>query len=252
VAPRISVDNDAFKLWQSRYVKAQSQDDYYSVVIPVPLGDIALEKRRVDGLKKLLRFVSRFGRYTFRFTLEQNIRLRNIPKVALRELYTIISEFSDESAVSPLANDIVACTGAGICRLGICLSKNTAGAIREELLKSNLNLDVLKGATIHVTGCPNSCAMQVWADLGFAGRIIRNGERSYHGYQIFLGAERGSEAKFGEAVGALSEHAIPTFVSRLLGDCIAAGKRRSLNLYLKNEGREVALRLIEELKDKVE
>jgi sulfite reductase (ferredoxin) len=248
VAPRIDIDKEAYKLWQSRYVKAQRQTDYYSVVIPVPLGDFALEQRRVDGLKKLLRFVKRFGRYTFRFTMEQNIRLRNIPKVALPELYTIISEFSDESAVAPVANDIVACTGAGICRLGICLSKGMAGAIREELLKSDLNLDALKGVSIHVTGCPNSCAMQVWADLGFAGRMLR-GERSYPGYQIFLAAERGSEAKFGEAVGALSVRRIPAFVSRLLGAFLADGKRRSFNLYLKNEGHDEALRLIEELKD---
>jgi sulfite reductase (ferredoxin) len=242
------IDKEAYKLWRSRYVTLQSQKGYYSVSIPVPLGDIKLDESRVNGLLKLLNFVKIFGRYTFRFTVSQNIRLRNIPKAALQELYSIIREVSPESAVAPVANDIVSCTGAGICRLGICLSKGMAGAIREELIKSNLNLDALKGFSIHVTGCPNSCGMQVWADMGFAGRMIR-GEHSYPGYQIFLAAERVTESKFGKAYGALSARRIPEFVTRLLAAYQANKGRLTFTSYMRNEGREDAQRLIEELKD---
>ncbi|MDO4164793.1 MAG: sulfurtransferase TusA family protein [Bacteroides sp.] len=246
--PQAAPEADAaYELWKKRYVVRQRQQGYVSVLFPVILGNIWLEEERVARLEKLLALLQVFGEHTIRFTNTQNIRLRNLPEEALPEVYALLKDFKAETGVPVIVNNIVSCTGADTCRLGIGLSKGLAAAIRKELLQSNLDLDRLSGVSIHVTGCPNSCGQQLWADLGFAGRALRN-ERTYPGYQVFLAAERKTEPKLAEAVGSLSARDVPKFVRRLLEDYQSVGDGRSFTDYLKAEGREKALQLLAEYK----
>jgi sulfite reductase (ferredoxin) len=158
-----------------------------------------------------------------------------------------VKDFKEETSTPVIVNNIVSCTGADTCRLGIGLSKGLAAAIRKELLQSDLQLDRLRAVTIHVTGCPNCCGQQLWADLGFAGRVLRN-DRAYPGYQIYLAANRMDRPAFAEPVGSLSARRIPEFVRRLLQAYQPVAKYISFTAYLKEEGRDVALQLIDELK----
>jgi sulfite reductase (ferredoxin) len=240
-------DDEAYRLWRARYVSAQRQEGYLTVLLPVILGNFPLEEERTARLIKVLEFVKQFGEHTLRFTNTQNIRLRNIPEGALTELYTLVKDFQEETATPVVVNNIVSCTGADTCRLGIGLSKGLAAAIRKELLQSGLDLDRLRAVTIHVTGCPNCCGQQLWADLGFAGRVLRN-DRAYPGYQIYLAANRTDRPAFAEPIGSLSARRIPEFVRRLLQAYQPVAKYVDFASYLKDEGREVALQLIEELK----
>jgi sulfite reductase (ferredoxin) len=240
-------DEAAYEAWKQRYVSEQKQPGYYTVLLPVILGNIPLEEERTQRLIRVLEFVKQFGEHTFRFTNTQNIRFRNIPEAALTELYTLVKDFKEETSTPVIVNNIVSCTGADTCRLGIGLSKGLAAAIRKELLQSDLNLDRLRAITIHVTGCPNCCGQQLWADLGFAGRVLRN-DRAYPGYQIYLAANRTDHPAFAEPIGSLSARRIPVFVRRLLQAYQPVAKYIDFTSYLKEEGREVALQLIEELK----
>jgi sulfite reductase (ferredoxin) len=245
---KVSIDDEAaYALWKQRYASEQKQAGYYTVLLPVVLGNIPLEEERTGRLIRVLEFVKQFGEHTFRFTNTQNIRFRNIPEAALTELYTLVKDFKEETSTPVIVNNIVSCTGADTCRLGIGLSKGLAAAIRKELLGSHLNLDRLSAVTIHVTGCPNCCGQQLWADLGFAGRVLRN-DRAYPGYQIYLAANRTDSPAFAEPIGSLSARRIPEFVRRLLQAYQPVAKYISFTAYLKEEGRDVALQLIEELK----
>ena len=58
---------------------------------------------------------------------------------------------------APVLRNLVACAGASTCRLGICLSRGLAKAVRSELSTSALDLDSLGDFSIHISGCPNSC-----------------------------------------------------------------------------------------------
>lgn len=248
-APEGLVDDaDAYAGWKCRYVQAQRQPGLATVLVPVLLGNIRIDGEQAEHLSRLLRFVRQFGEDTLRFTNTQNIRLRHIPEEALPELYSILTAFPEDVFQPVVVNQIISCTGADTCRLGIGLSKGLALAIRKELLRSDLDLDRLSRVTIHVTGCPNSCGQQLWADLGFAGRVLRN-DRAYPGYQIFLAANRRTDPRLAEPVGNLSARDIPVFVRRLLGAWL---EEESLypdfTAYLKGKGREVALQLIEEYK----
>jgi sulfite reductase (ferredoxin) len=242
-----AVETDDFLLWRKRYVIPQRQEKYSTVLLPVPMGNIRLDDDRLTaGLRKLSGFAGRFGNHTIRFTTTQNIRLRNIPDAALAELYAIIREFDTESQFPAAVNNIVSCTGADTCRLGIGLSKGLAAAIRKELLKSDAPLDDFGSAKIHISGCPNSCGQHLWGDIGFSGKALRN-ERLYPGYHVYLAAGRDANPQLAEPVGSISAREVPRFVRRLLEAYPETkGKYASLGEYLRADGKDFALRLINE------
>lgn len=244
--PKVAPDTHDYVAWKTRYVVRQRQEGYVSVLLPVILGNIWIDER-IEQLKKVLEFVRQFGEHTVRFTNTQNIRFRNIPEEALPELYSLVKYFNEEVSVPAVVNNIVSCTGADTCRLGIALSKGLAAAIRKELLRSDLNLDKLSDVSIHVTGCPNSCGQQLWTDIGFAGRPLRN-ERAYPGYQVFLGASRRHDPKLAEAVGVISARDIPQFLVRLFREFLGGGES-DFSFYIKNEGREKVVELLAEYKE---
>lgn len=246
----IQVDTHAYNLWKKRYIVAQNQEGYNSILLPILLGNIQLDNERfLNGFQQLLTFINQFGNHTIRFTTTQNIRLRNIPDIALLELYSILKKLNDELNHPVLVNNIVSCTGADTCRLGIGLSKGLATAIRNELLASTATLDDLNLAKIHISGCPNSCGQQLWGDIGFSGKILRN-ERSYPGYQVFLAANRDVSPKLAEVIGNISSKDAPKFVRRLLEAYLGVkNKYPSFTNYLQTDGKEFAKLLIDEYKD---
>lgn len=244
--PKVAPDTQDYITWKERYVIKQRQEGYVSVLLPVILGNIWLDER-IAQLKKVLEFVGQFGEHTIRFTNTQNIRFRNIPEQALPELYSLVKYFDKEISAPAIVNNIVSCTGADTCRLGIALSKGLAAAIRKELLRSDIELDKLSDVSIHVTGCPNSCGQQLWTDIGFAGRPLRN-ERTYPGYQVFLGASRKKDPKLAEAVGVINARDIPKFLVRLFKYFLSVGES-DFSSYIQNEGREKVAELLAEYKD---
>jgi sulfite reductase (ferredoxin) len=240
---------EEYDLWKKRYVTPQKQNGYNSIHVPVRWGNISLDDATVAGLSKLLRLIAQFGKHTLRFTTTQSIRLRNIPDAALPELYSTLKEWNDCIDDPLLINQIVSCTGADTCRLGIGLSKGLAAAIRRELSGSVAEPDKLSAVGIHISGCPNSCGRQLWADLGFSGKILRN-DRIYPGYQVYLAADKDTAPKLGEPVGSLSARDVPRFTRRLLESYLAVLPRyASFASYLDGEGRRLALQLIEEYKE---
>lgn len=242
--PSLGDAEAAYRLWRCRYVTPQRQQGYCSVLFPVLLGNIWLTDGRMARLDQLLGLLQTFGDHTLRFTNTQNIRLRNIPEHALPELYLLLRDFKDETAVPVMVNNIISCTGADMCRIGICLSKGLVTAIRDELLRSGLDLDRLSDVAIHVTGCPNSCGQQLWADLGFAGRAMRNGSHTYPGYQVFLSASRHDHPALSQPIGCLGAHDVPRYVCRLLAAYLQEGAGRSFADYLKGDGRDRAIGLL--------
>ncbi|MDR1811015.1 MAG: sulfurtransferase TusA family protein [Prevotella sp.] len=242
--------DSGYEKWQKRYVYAQKQAGYNSILVPVNLGNIHLnDEHLVSGVQQLLRFISQFGKHTIRFTTTQNIRLRNIPTPALPDLYQLLNTFLPDINMPTIANNIVACTGADTCRLGIGLSKGLAASIRRKLAGSALDLDKLASARIHISGCPNSCGQQTWADIGFSGKILRN-NRIYPGYQVYLAANRDETPRLATPAGNISARDVPDFVVELLQSYLdEAAKYNSLTAYLETDGKEKALQLIEKYKD---
>ncbi|MDR3262661.1 MAG: sulfurtransferase TusA family protein [Tannerella sp.] len=240
-----------YEIWRKRYTLDQRQAGYSSVTVPFPLGNIPLTNTTwVENVRNLLYFISLFGKDTIRFTTTQNIRLRNIPTEALPELYAILQDIVPEIGAPLPANHIVSCTGADTCRLGITLSRGLATAIRRVLLRADLpESDKLAHARIHISGCPNSCGQQLWADIGFSGKALHN-DRVYPGYQVHLAANRSDNPRLGETIGSINARDIPSFVVRLLTSYLKAQPAYpALTAYLENEGRSRAIELLSEYEE---
>ncbi len=234
-----------------------------SFVVPITLGNIHLDdEEKVGALKDLIRFVAQFGDDTLRFTTRQNIRLRNIPAEAQDELSKYIKRYVPENFSKPaVINNIVSCTGADTCRLGICLSKGLTNAIIRALEKSGLDLDLLQDARINVSGCPNLCGQPLWSDLGFVGKVLHT-DHVYPAYQVYVGANYTDSPALAESIGTISAYDTPKFVVDLVKKYNAQFKSLkvqefkgskvpvSFNSWLRSaEGRAIAEELIAKYKD---
>lgn len=222
---------DTFRLIDEYFEKAKSDgktldvhpEDYphskptdKTVVLPFVLGNIKLDdESKVQALKDVLRYVAKFGKHTVRFTPRQNIRFRNIPDTAFPELEKLLTAYTSEYEKPAVLNNIVSCTGADTCRLGICLSKGLAEAIRRRLEESDIDLKYLDEARINISGCPNLCGQPLWTDLGFVGKVLHS-DHVYPAYQVYVGANYENSPSLAKSVGTISAYKIPEFVEKLV------------------------------------
>ncbi len=183
-----------------------------TTILPFVWGNVHLDdKNKVEALKTLLNKVAEFGEHTVRFTPKQNIRLRNIPQESLAEVKKLIAAYTPDATLPAVLNNIVSCTGADTCRLGICLSKGLANAVYAALKNSGLDLELLDDARINISGCPNLCGQPLWTDLGFVGKVLHT-DHVYPAYQIYVGANYEDQPKLAESIGMVNAHDIPKFV----------------------------------------
>ena len=247
LAPQV-VDSEAFKLWKSRFVFDQKQEGLKSVKIPLRLGDLLRE-----DADKLCDFLEEIGENTIRCDRAQNMRLRNIPENYLGNLYTIIQDMKMTLADLPafIAN-MINCTGAQTCKLGICLPRGLSDAIRNRLVDSNLNLDEITDFQVNMSGCPNTCGMHHIADLGFFGKIGRKNGEIYPSYNVLAGAKRGvvGYTEYGKRLGDVSAKFIPDFLHDFLDVWISEkSDHEDYHAFLETKGRDFIKALCEKYKD---
>ncbi|MDR1460796.1 MAG: sulfurtransferase TusA family protein [Campylobacteraceae bacterium] len=206
--------DDEEQLWWNRYVYAQKQDGYFCAKIPLSLGDLDAQKAKKIALE--LEKIAN-GRDVIRFGTDQNIYIRNLQAKELISLYPLLKDVSPLVTKPAIIGDSVVCTGAATCQLGITVPRGAIQAIERKLIKSGLNLDELNGFKIHMSGCPNSCGKHAIADLGFFGKVLREGSNPYPAYNILVGAKIGENiTRFGKKVADISAYHLPSFVAELL------------------------------------
>ncbi|HEY4788404.1 MAG TPA: sulfurtransferase TusA family protein [Bacteroidales bacterium] len=222
-----------FQKWKSRYATEQHQKDLWTIIVPFEHGNAPH-----DTLTKLAEFAAHFGEDVIRFSMRQNIHLRNIPSAYLGNVYKFLEKIGVETNVPLLVNTLVACTGADTCRLGICLSKGASTALRKALNKSDLPLDKLNDLRINISGCPNSCGQQISADLGFYGKVGRN-DRMFPAYHVVAGAAIGSNPRLAEHVGEVSAFDLPRFTIDVFKSYLDKQKTyKSFSDYVNGEGKD--------------
>jgi sulfite reductase (ferredoxin) len=237
VSPNISeiIDNDeSYNNWKKLYVREQKQGGYYSVKVPVKLGDL-----KNDAALALADFLEIIGENTIRFTLDQNIVLRNIPASDLGSAYKFLKSES-LVPVHSMQGNIVSCTGASTCQLGICLSRGAATALSAGLEKKGEILDNTGDINIKISGCPNACGQHWAADLGFYGTALRKGNRVYPAYHVVAGSSASIDGfKLAQKAGDVSAKDLPAFVNEVLADYSKQnGDKISFRDYLASGGFE--------------
>jgi sulfite reductase (ferredoxin) len=200
-----------FELWKKRYAGRQGNSNLYSILVPVCKGNLDAERCEALAL-----FLENFGDDTIRFTMRQNIILRNIPVPWLGNIYRFLKDNGFATDKPVILNSMVACTGADTCRLGICHSKSALEKIIAGLEISGLDLDSLKDLNINISGCPNSCGQQSASDLGFYGKVGRT-DRIFPAYTIMAGARKGEDGpRLARTVDEISARDLPEFLQEFL------------------------------------
>jgi sulfite reductase (ferredoxin) len=201
-----------FDRWKDRYVENQRQSGLVSVRIPIFLGNL-----ENAGAIRLAEFLSPFGNHVLRASFGQNLRLRNIPKSYLANVFHLVREISALSSGPSLVGNSIACTGADTCRLGICLPKGALAATAERLTSSNLDLDSVADFKLNLSGCPNTCGQHMLADLGFYGNVGRTEQHMFPAYMVVAGAEIGEgKARLARPIDRVSARDLPEFVHEIL------------------------------------
>src|ERR1035437_9924279 len=240
----VKLYSDDFEVWKQRNVTGQKQAGLFSTVVPFVNGNTESET-----LLRIADFADAFGNDILRFTARQQLQIRNIPEKYLGNLYLLLKDLKVPVELPFIINNVVSCTGADTCRLGICYSKGASVALRKKLTKSNLPLDQIKNLQINISGCPNSCAQQIWSDIGFSGRVGRN-VRMYAAYNVYLGATKGEHPQLGEAIGTVSAKDLPKFTEDILAGYLNEKSNFStFKNYLDSGGINTVKALVEKYKD---
>ncbi len=113
----------------------------------------------------------------------------------------------------------MACTGIEFCKLAIVeTTARTAQLVDSLETQFGQKLEGTE-LSIHVNGCPNSCARFQIADIGFKGSLVPDTDgEMVEGFQVHLGGRLGPDAGFGRKLRALKVTAdeMPAYVERVL------------------------------------
>ncbi|MCP4751414.1 MAG: sulfite reductase subunit beta (hemoprotein) [Proteobacteria bacterium] len=202
----------AFETWKSRYVSDQTQPGLRCIMIPVNLGDL-----NADDAARLGRLLEPFGENVLRFTMRQNIHIRNIPEEYLGHIYEGIQEMETLSHLPEVFGNMVACAGADTCTQGVCLSRGVAPILQKQLLGTPAIFDLPSDVAINISGCPNACGQHFVGDLGFFGRIARKNGRVYPAYWVLGGARAsGADPRFADKAGWIPARKLPVVIQEIL------------------------------------
>ncbi len=236
-------ESEAFETWKKRYAARQAVGNGFYATIPFLHGNTS-----PDVFAKTADFLEAFGNDVIRFTPRQNMQLRNIPEAYLPNVYQFFKGLGLTLDAPVILNNLTSCTGADTCRLGICLPKGLVKGIRRRLEKSGLDLDQLPDLKININGCSNSCAQNVWSDLGFSGRIGRVGDHPFPAYTVW--ARVNGKTELAEALGYLAAKDIPQFVADYLGRYLKVKDQyESYDAFVRSEGAKVIKEEITKHKD---
>ncbi|WP_179945359.1 nitrite/sulfite reductase [Luteipulveratus mongoliensis] len=93
---------------------------------------------------------------------------------------------------------VMACTGIEYCKLAIVETKQLAHDLVTDLEARLADLELDRPISVHINGCPNSCARIQVADIGLKGQIVTDADgEQVEGFQVHLGGGLGLDAGFG-------------------------------------------------------
>lgn len=175
-------------------VHRQRDGRYYVGVAPL--------SGRVSGstLAAVAKAAERVGSARVRLTPYQKLVVLDVAESEVDGLVTELDSLGLQAKPSPWRRSTMACTGLEFCKLAIVETKARAGdlvaELEERLADVQAKLDT--PISIHLNGCPNSCARVQVADIGLKGQIVTDANgRQVEGFQVHLGGGLGLDSGFG-------------------------------------------------------
>ncbi|SHK05426.1 sulfite reductase (ferredoxin) [Pseudonocardia thermophila] len=167
---------------------------------------VAPSSGRVSGttLVQLADIVEAAGSRRVRLTPQQKIVVLDVPDRTVDRLVTELNKLGLPADPSPWRRSTMACTGIEFCKLAIVETKERAIRLVEDLEKRLADVSPDVPISIHLNGCPNSCARTQVADIGLKGQIVTTADgEQVEGFQVHLGGGLGLDAGFGRKLRGL-------------------------------------------------
>jgi len=139
-----------------------------------------------------------------------------VPLRRLPDVYRALAAADLAAAGARQIDDVVTCPGAYSCNLALTKSMNLGAALGETLRR--YDDPQVRGLSIKVSGCPNSCGHHWVGDIGFFGNARKIDGREVPYYQMLLGGGYDEEGvmRFGLAVQSIPARLAPAAVVRVL------------------------------------
>lgn len=154
------------------------------------------------------------GSTRLRTTPHQKIVVLDVERDRVDAVVAGLKELGLDPEPSVFRRSTIACTGLEFCKLAIVDTKDTATAAIAQLEERLADLaDRLpERLSLHVNGCPNSCARIQTADIGLKGQLLPDDDGGQTpGFQVHLGGGLASvdraEAGLGRSVRGLKVRA---------------------------------------------
>jgi sulfite reductase (ferredoxin) len=183
----------------------------------------------------------RAGSTRVRLTPYQKLVVLDVAESAVDGLVGELAALGLAAEPSLWRRATMACTGIEFCKLAIVDTKARATTLVTELeqrladVQSMLDTPV----SIHVNGCPNSCARIQVADIGLKGQIVTNAAGTQvEGFQVHLGGGLGLDSGFGRKLRGhkVTSEELGDYVERLVRGYERRPRQRILLPLLRRGG----------------
>ncbi len=200
-----------FDRWLESNVREQKQPGYAIITIRVPQGNMVSSQMR--ALAQLSRDA---GDSIVRVDIDQNLHLAYIPVNNLRRVFAALQTAGLAASGAGELVDTVSCPGAYSCNLALTKSMNLAAAMSEAV--SSYTDKQVRGLSVKVSGCPNSCGQHWIGSLGFYGNSRKVDGKEVPFYMMMLGGgyDREGMLRFGLAISSLPAKLAPVAARRIL------------------------------------
>jgi sulfite reductase (ferredoxin) len=247
VAPKVVIEDvAAFETWKKSNVIQQKQAGYVAIGIKVSLGDFYTDKARL-----LADLIKNYGANELRFSLRQDILIRNIKEDNLVFFYQELAKLDFVSLGYNSTADITACPGTDTCNLGIASSTGIASELERVLAAEYPQYNNKNDITIKISGCMNACGQHNMAEIGFQGMSINSGKLVAPALQVLLGGGNlgNGAGRFADKVIKIPSRRGPEALRSILNDFEANANGQSFLNYYDAKGEIYFFELLKPLAD---
>lgn len=245
--PKVEIEDiAAFESWKKSNVIDQKQAGYFAIGIKIPLGDFYTDKARV-----LADLIKNYGANELRFSLRQNILIRNIKEENLAFFYQELAKLNFVNLGYNSTADITACPGTDTCNLGIASSTGIATELERVLATEYPQYNNNNDITIKISGCMNACGQHNMAHIGFQGMSINSGKLVAPALQVLLGGGNlgNGQGRFADKVIKIPSRRGPEALRFILNDFEANANGLPFLDYYDAKGEKYFFELLSPLAD---
>lgn len=245
--PAVKIDDVlAFEAWKKSNVIVQKQKGYVAIGIKVLLGDFYTDKAKL-----LADLIKNYGANELRFSLRQNIVLRNIKEENLAFFYQELTKLGFVALGYETIGDITACPGTDTCNLGIASSTGIADELERVLKAEYPQYSNNQQIAIKISGCMNACGQHNMSEIGFQGMSINAGKLVAPALQVLLGGGNlgNGNGRFSDKVIKIPSRRGPDALRYILNDFEANGNGQSFLNYYNAKGEKYFYEFLKPLAD---